>query len=59
MSVQAVADKSFLETPPKRFSLYVVEPENEASLRRRILCLPLEEPELLWWHPLWHGVEYR
>jgi hypothetical protein len=48
MSVQEVADKWFLETPLKRFSLDPLEPENGASLRRRILCLPEEEPELLW-----------
>jgi len=48
MSAQEVADIVVLETRLRLFSLGPLEPENGASLRRRILCPPIEEPELLW-----------
>ena len=54
MIVQAVADIVVLGIRLKLLLLCLLEHQNGASLRRRILCLQEEEPELLWWHPLWH-----
>lgn len=48
MIVQVVADIVVLETRLKLLLLCLLELQNGASLRRRILCLPEEEPELLW-----------
>ena len=45
MNVPEVADRFDPETRPKPVLLYLLEPENVASLHRRTLYLPVAELE--------------